>query len=288
MTRDKALKLLTDARRNGIAWHEVASAVDAVEANPVSDGSIRTSITVCSELSGYLRSHLRRFPHENRFVYEYAAKSGSPDRAVILDMAFAALEIVSRIWVVNEGKAGDQLERLASGHVSSATLAADLRLLTAGGANSPSHVNKGRVAASMFRSLCLELVRGEIQAVDIGEFVDMRRVKHRWPKPDFVRLIAGEGCEGLDMVDLRAAQKSQLVKSHLLSETTKATFLDRLWIVYAGANGQFFKEQTRLLGGDNVGSVHVSDDLNFILEVSDPVGPPFPDRRALWLEDMRT
>jgi len=278
--------------RDGIAsWIDVAMAVDALEQSSLLDEARIPWIRTCSNLSGLSVNHIRRMQSAARFAAEIAEKHEFASFESIGKLKLNSVEMISRIWKIDGGKAAELLRKAFESRVTYASLAGELKAISDSARRVASPISSGKAAAANFQDLCLDLLDRKAKTFDRNCLAIPPSGPNRDPNPEFVKVVGtgaweSAACYGIDFIDMRGMAKKDVVRKVVLPELTKATFLDNLWIVHAGENGDYLKEQVAVLGGKNIGLVEVSGDVSEILDFERPFDYPTPNRTRVWRKDL--
>jgi len=246
---DAAIRVLEGARAKRVPWPEVAQTLEKLENLRLLEPSGRPWVKACAELSGYEVYHLRRFQVALRFVDKITSENPAWTREKIVNIGFAALEYLARIYSIDERTGLDNLERTIAGNVRSRDLAQVLRSLTVEGRLKASPISAGRVAAQVFRDRCFAAVGYTVDGNDVAKAIWVKSGMN-YPSPEYLVIHKGESGRskliGVDVLNLQGDDYTGIIKKRAFPETNKATFLDVLWIISVG--GQETMSLVAILG----------------------------------------
>ncbi len=284
MDEANLLKILEGARARRAPWHEIASALDGLERGGALNDSARPWIRIAAELSGYTPNQLRRFQATARFVDRVSGEEWPRER--IGQAGFSNLELIARIWAIDESRGRDVLSGAIEGKVNHKAMQRELQDLAD---FNKSPFSAGRNAANAFRNESFKTVQDELAKYNMYTH-DAIWVKSglRYPNPDYLLIENDERSQmiGIDIFNIRGVQQGDITKKHAVPETAKATFLDKLWVVTSGQESFELAASIDELGRNNVGQIILNEDLSKVLTLIEPVGPPSPDRTGLWIRYM--
>lgn len=289
---EEILKILREARKQNRTWTEVAQALRKLEELSPTDESGRPWIQRAEAESGYSANQLRRMAK----VAEYQGflTQTEPELAKkLLERPFSHVEMISKIWSLDEGQARDLITR--SGHTFRDLLGIYGTISESSGGADP--IAAGKKAAKQFREKALGLIKRDPRKLYGGEtelkFEILRPiVPFRYASPDYYIVGRDEGkVARIDAIDCYAlyggSQKDAALRKMMLA-ATECSFFTRFWIVVPedeSADTVLWECDHLKLGNVGVILVGVNERLHWPRL---PLGPPDPDRRHLWTDYDKT
>lgn len=289
---EEILKILRGARKQNRPWTEVAQALRELEGLSSADEGGRPWIQRAEAESGYSANQLRRMAK----VAEYQSflTQAEPELAKkILERPFSHVEMISKIWPLDEEQARDLITR--SGHTFRDLLGIYGTLSESSGGTDP--IAAGKKAAKQFREKALGLIKRDPRKLYAGEsglkFEILRPiVPFQYASPDYYVVGRDEGkVARIDAVDCYAlyggSQKDAALRKIILV-ATECSFFTRFWIVVPeGESADTVLWECDHLKLGNVGVILVGVDERLHWPRL-PLGPPSPDRRNLWTDYDKT
>lgn len=256
---------LTDARRKGMLWRDVAGHLQRLEASATLARDGQPWIRAVEDVSGYSANHLRRMSRALSVLAEIEG-FGPAHAAKTAGLSFSHAEIVARLWESER----DQVEELlrSDGWPTYSELLARYEKARSRRAAPKA---SGKLAVGRFRAA----VRAILARSHAPQLRDPPPY-HPYVKPDFLAIVGG-GVTVWDCVLLPNKIDEEALRRRFVAWATESTFVSEFWIVTQDdrANGIIgrFLDELRLA---NVGlAAPAGGALEALIG---PHGPPVPDR----------
>jgi hypothetical protein len=288
---EQMLVVIRNARKEGRLWSEVAWAlVELEQGGPVDDNG-RPWIQRAEAESGYSANQLRRMvkvaQFRNHLIRTEAVLAGK-----LLAKPFSHIEVIAKIWKLDEGEARRLIEDENSNDTFRSLLEIYGRASEHRGGAAP--VVAGKKAAKDFREKAFTLLRRDQENLferDAAlDFEIMRPiVPFRYASPDFYIVGRENGkvtrIDAIDCYALYDGSQKDIALRKMISVATESTFFSRFWIVVpAGASADIVLWERRDLHLDNVGVVVVEKERLYWERIPPARAKPNPDRRHLWTD----
>lgn len=283
------LAVLNDARASRRHWTEIASAVLDLEKSGPVDENGRPWIQRAESESGYTANQLRRMTRASVFLTDLI-RSEPKLAETLLAKPFSHVEVISRIWRVDESEARKVIDGRLANNTCSDLHAVYERISTSGRGVAP--VVAGKKAAKVFRDKALDILKRESSRLfgedDAVDFQIMRPIfPFRYASPDYYIVCRKDDkvtrIEAIDCYALYDGSHTEIALRKMISVATEATFFSRFWIaVPFGDSASVILSECECLKLGNVGVIRIADGTTDWTRVPTTDVTPNPDRRDLW------
>ncbi len=282
---------------------EIASAVLDLEKTGPVDEDGRPWIQRAEKDSGYKANQLRRMTRASEFLNDLI-RSEPKVAETLLAKPFSHIEVISRIWRVDENEAREVIAgRLPNDTMSGARRARTKRRITyrdlhevyeriSASGRRIAPIIVGKKAAKDFRDRALALFTRESPRLfnesALVDFQIMRPiVPFRYANPDYYIVWRKNDkvtrIEAIDCYALYDGSHTEVAQRKMIAVATESTFFSRFWIVVPhGESASVIFSECEALELANVGLVFVVDGTLKWVRIPTIDTKPNPDRGHLW------
>lgn len=284
MNKLSPIDILSDARKRGEDWMDIAQAFDAlqIEASSVPAGT--TPARWAEKLSGYSVNHLHRMSAGRQFYLELTAVD--PVLAASLDVRrFSHFEVLAKIWRLDRDQVLQLLERQPK--LSYAGLS---QIFEATQRQLPMSKAAGKRVQTQFRNACIEAIVKQpdpLLCMGPGAYTLMSPRVHSVPycKPDLlIKRVAVSGETAWAGIDFLVVDnpRDDTLQRRLVALATESTFLAAHWLCLPDNDKlvEHIRDATGQLELANLGIATLAGDALVAMQM--PSGPPGHDRRGIW------
>ncbi len=286
---EQQLAVLRQARKNGRTWSQVAGAlVELEKAGPVDEHG-RPWIQRAETESGYSANQLRRMAKialfRNYLIQNEPALAGK-----ILDKPFSHIEMIGKIWKLDEGEARKLIENENPNDTFRSLLETYDRIGQSSSGSTP--IVAGKKAAKDFREKAVSLLKQNTAHLFAPrtslDFQIIRPiVPFRYANPDYYIVGRERGkvvrIDAIDCYALHGGSQRDTALRKIVAASAEATFFSRFWIVMpAGESASDVLYEARELDLANVGVIVLENGKIEWARIPLLDATPNPDRRHLW------
>jgi hypothetical protein len=288
MVKPEQLAILNNARKNGRPWFELAWALAELEkASPVDENG-RPWVQRAEAESGYSANQLRRMAKVALFR-NYLIQNEPALAAKALDRPFSHLEMIGKIWKLDEGEARKLIDYENNNDTFRSLLEVYDKIGQRSSGSTP--IVAGKRAAKDFREKVITLLKQDtahLFAETALDFEIMRPiVPFRYANPDYYMVGREHGkvvrIEAIDCYALYGGSQRDTALRKIVAASAEATFFCRFWIVMpAGECAADIIYEAEELGLANVGVIVLENEKLEWARTPPFDAQPNPDRRNLW------